>query len=256
MARTLAAVPDLEQELDRLYGGPLESFTPTRNDLARRLQKAGQEEAAERIRALKKPSVAVWAVNQLARRRREEVEALVSAGESLRRAQAEAFGGGDGGDALREATRAEREAVRRLTHAAQALLRDEGRSASQAVLERTAATLRAAAVDPQAAQLLLAGRLAGELDTPGFAAVADLAPPPRAGRTGRRRSDAPEQRRRQAEERRLRARIERFERNLAEQEERAKRAEQAAGELRACAEQAKKELEAARHDLEQLHRAT
>src|SRR5205807_4410748 len=124
-----------------------------RNDLARRLQKAGQAEAAERIRALKKPSVPVWTVNQLARRHADDMRGLVEAGERLRRAQQDAFGGA-GGEALREATAAEREAVRRLTRAAQALLEAEKRSSSQAVLERIASTLRAAAVDPDGVHVL------------------------------------------------------------------------------------------------------
>jgi len=107
VARTLAAVPDLEQELDHLYGGPLEAFTSARNDLTRRLQKAGQSDAAERIRALKKPSVPVWTVNQLARSHGEDVKALVEAGDQLRRAQEQAFGE-SGGAALRDATAGER----------------------------------------------------------------------------------------------------------------------------------------------------
>jgi hypothetical protein len=248
--RALAAVPDLDQELENLYGGPIESFTSTRNDLARRLQKAGQSEAAERIRTLKKPSVPVWTVNQLARRHREDVAALVEAGDRLRRAQEEAFGG-SGADALRGATAAERESIRHLTQRAQALLRNEGRSASQAVLERIAATLRAAAVDPDAARLLAAGRLAGELDSPGFAAVAELAPPPRDTKT-RPETDADEKRRRESERKKLQARVERLERALAKHEDDAQRAAQTAAELRARAQQAESELEAAQRELDEL----
>ena len=247
MARTLAAVPDLEQELEQLYRGPLAAFTPTRNDLARRLEKAGQSDAAERIRALKKPSIPVWTVNQLARRHREEVDALVAAGTRLRRAQEEAFGG-RGADALREATTAEREAIRRLTHRAHALLREEGRSASQSVLERIAGTLRAAAVDPDVAELVAAGRLAGELDSPGFTAVADLAPP----RKRKARPSDAEERKRQAELRKLQARIERLERKAAEEESRADEARQAAETAGRRAEEARAALDAARAELDRL----
>ena len=42
----LAAVPDLEAELDALYAAPLERFTATRDDLAHRLRRAGQDEQA------------------------------------------------------------------------------------------------------------------------------------------------------------------------------------------------------------------
>jgi peptidoglycan hydrolase CwlO-like protein len=217
----LAAVPDLDRELDLLYGSPLDEFTAARNDLAARLRKAGQEDAAERVRALKKPSVPVWTVNQLARRHEGEVRSLVDAGERLRRAQQEAFGG-EGAEALREATAAERETVRRLTHAAQTLLKAEGRSASQAVLERVASTLRTAAVDPDAAHLLAAGRLAGELDAPGFDAVAELAPAKPVATQARAR-EAQAAQRREAELRKLQARVDRLERKLADDEERAQR---------------------------------
>src|SRR3954451_19713893 len=49
----------LEQEIERLYQLPLEEFTPARNALAK-----GSTEAA-RIRALAKPPIGAWAVNQL-----------------------------------------------------------------------------------------------------------------------------------------------------------------------------------------------
>ena len=45
----LAVVPDLDTELDDLYGAPLGEFTRRRNDLERRLQAAGQAEAAASV---------------------------------------------------------------------------------------------------------------------------------------------------------------------------------------------------------------
>ena len=120
MAR-LAVVPELETELDRLYGLPLDEFTSARNELAGRLKKAGQGDAAEAVHALRKPSVALWAVNQLARRNEEGLKALLDAGRALRRAQEQALRG-KSSDALRAATAAERTAVRELTTAAEANL--------------------------------------------------------------------------------------------------------------------------------------
>ena len=251
MPRALAAVPDLDQELDRLYSLPPEEFTAARNDLASRLRKAGQGEAAERVRALRKPSVPVWVVNQLARRHAEEVAALLDAGERLRRAQEKALGG-SGADAVREATAAERSAVRTLTHRAQALLRGEGRAASQQTLERVATTLRTAAVDPETAPLVAAGRLAGELDSPGFAAVAELAPPPRR-RTKRQAKERDEEKRRRERQRReLESRLERLERRAREQDERVRRAEEAAAAARERAAEVRSELAVVRSELDEL----
>src|SRR5438128_685335 len=112
MTPRLAVVPELESELDRLYGLPLDEFTAARNELVTRLRKAGQGDAAESVRAFRKPSVAVWAVNQLARRHADDVHELVTAGEQLRNAQATAMRGeGAAAEAEEKAHRARAEAA-------------------------------------------------------------------------------------------------------------------------------------------------
>src|ERR1051326_4902051 len=181
MSPRLAVVPELDAELDRLYGLPLDEFTAARNELATRLRKGGQEDAAERVRTLRKPSVAVWTVNQLARRHAEEIERLVESGNQLRRAQAKALRG-TGAAEVREATAAERASLLRVTRLAEELLTGEGRASTAATLERIASTLHAAAVEPDAASVLAAGRLPDEVESSGFAALAAIAPPPSATR--------------------------------------------------------------------------
>jgi hypothetical protein len=233
----LAVVPELESELDDLFGRPLSEFTSARNELARRLKKAGQDEAAARIQALKKPSVPVWAVNQLARSRPDDVQELIAAGERLRKAQEAAFRGG-GTDAVREATAAERTAVRKLTRLSHELLEAEGRPATRAATDRIGSLLRAAAVDPSAAELLAAGQLTEEVESTGFGAVAGIAPKRPARAKPRPKADV-EQQRREQEHRRLQARAEQLDRRAAEAEERAERADQAAAEARSKAEAAR-----------------
>src|SRR6266508_4779168 len=105
MAKPLAVVPDVESELDELYGLPPSEFIPARNDLARRLKQAGQSAISARVKELRKPTIPIWAVNQLARRQPKDVEALLEAGERLRTAQEQALGGEP--QALRSATSAE-----------------------------------------------------------------------------------------------------------------------------------------------------
>ena len=83
-ARKLAAVPDLERELDDLFGLPAGEFTAARNDLAKRLKAAGETEQAENVRGLAKPTVPAWAVNQLARAEKSKVRRLLEAGEKMR----------------------------------------------------------------------------------------------------------------------------------------------------------------------------
>ena len=102
---------------DDLYGLPLDEFTPARDALAKELRQAGRRDAADEVKALRKPSVSAWAVNQAARRRPQDVKALVKAGDELRKAQRQAVSGRAAGG-LREATAAHRRLVEELTDTA------------------------------------------------------------------------------------------------------------------------------------------
>jgi hypothetical protein len=163
-------------DVDALYGLPLDEFTPARNELAKQLRKEGDKERADEVKALAKPSVAAWAVNQLARRRGARVKKLLEAGEALRKAQEKALEGG-GADALRKATQAERDLVMELRREARELLAESGRPAPDSMLERIGSTLSNAAVDPEARELLEAGRLVEEVESSGFDAFAGMALP-------------------------------------------------------------------------------
>ncbi|MGH9280344.1 MAG: hypothetical protein ACRD12_19870, partial [Acidimicrobiales bacterium] len=111
--------------VDDLYAGDPGAFTAARNDLVRELKKAGEKERAAEVAKLRRPSVAAWAVNQLVRRHRADVEGLLRFGEELRSAQDDALAGGDP-DALRDAARARRDAVARLVDRAASIVADEG----------------------------------------------------------------------------------------------------------------------------------
>ncbi len=173
MTRPLAAVPDLEQELDGLYALPLEEFTKARNDLAARLKKAHQGEAADIVRALKKPSVVAAAANRLAREEPHQVVALLAAGERLRDAQQGALAGTSTAEEVHEAATAERDAVRALLASGRRLL---GERSSAALLDRLGQTLRAAAVDDEGRALLERGRLTEELKAVGFGPLEAVKP--------------------------------------------------------------------------------
>jgi hypothetical protein len=169
----LAAVPDLERELDVLYALELEEFTKARNDLAGRLRKAHQTEAADLVRALRKPTVVAWVANRVARTHRELVAELVDAGDRLRDVQQRSLAGSQSASEVAAATARERDAVRALLTAA----RDEvGKRATPQLLDRLAHTLRAAAVDSEAARTLVAGRLTEELRAVGFGPLEAVTP--------------------------------------------------------------------------------
>ena len=154
---------------DELFGLPPEEFVAARDEVARRLRREGDAEAARRVKALRRPSLSAWAVNQLARSRQQALEGLLAAGERLRAAHQAALAGGDAAE-LRAATRAEREAVAGLVSAALDRLREAGHPTTETTRDRIAATLHAAAASPEAADLVRHGRLTADLDPSGFGA--------------------------------------------------------------------------------------
>jgi hypothetical protein len=157
---------------DELFGLPPEEFVAARDELARRLRRAGDAEAAKRVKALRRPSLSAWAVNQLARGRGPGLEGLLAAGERLRAAHQTALTG-EGAAELRAAAKAERDAVAGLVREAMALLAEAGHATTDATRDRVAATLHAAAASPEAADLVGNGRLTADLDPSGFGATDD-----------------------------------------------------------------------------------
>jgi hypothetical protein len=148
---------------DDLYGLALDRFVPARAALVKHLRGEKQRERASEVAALRKPSVAAWAVNQVVRTQPKALEALFAAGDDLARAQARAAAGKGGGDAMRDATHRQREVVRELLEAAQGLLSSQGHGVSQATVERVGETLRAAANDEDARGQVAGGCLTREL---------------------------------------------------------------------------------------------
>jgi len=159
---------------DELFDLAPEEFVAARDGLARRLRRQGAAEAAATVKALRRPPLSAWAVNRLARGDGPGLRPLLAAGERLRAAHQAALAG-EGADELRAATRAEREAVAGLVEAAAGLLRAAGHPATDAIRERIAATLHAAAASPEAAELVRHGRLTADLDPSGFGSLADAA---------------------------------------------------------------------------------
>ena len=153
----------VEQAADLLYGLPLDEFTPARNAAAKELRDQGLKAEADAVKALAKPSVAAWAVNQLTRRHHADLDEFLEAAAAARDAQL----GGRGG--AREAIKRQRDALEKLARAARAEL---GGDASEAVANRIRQTLEAAAVDDQAAEAVVRGRLVKELEPAGFGTLA------------------------------------------------------------------------------------
>ena len=245
----------LEREIDRLYGLPLDEFTSSRNALAKRLKGDGDSEAAEQVAALAKPSVPVWAINQLARQEKAKVRALLDAGAKLRKAQERALSGG-GSDALRTAQADEREAIRDLTERAGVILEEAGRPPSRPALERIRSTLAAAALSEPARSTLKAGRLTDELQMSGFDALAGIEPAPRG--KAKPRDELAERREKKAEiereRRRLAKRAGELDSRAEKAEQSADEAEEAAAEARELADEHRRAADAAAAELRDFER--
>jgi hypothetical protein len=152
---------NVEEALDRLYGVPLEEFTATRNAIAKELADAG-DDATKTVKALKKPNLAAWALNQLARKHADRVGDLIESTERLRHEQRKALSRGRAGD-LREASDARGRIVSQLTKLAAQILTDAGHSAAQTTLSAISASLVAIAANDDATEQLRKGRLEREL---------------------------------------------------------------------------------------------
>lgn len=164
---------DVHAEVDGLYRLPPEEFVAERNDLVKRLRAAGDRQAADEVKGLRRPSVPAWAINQLAHRDAEGIAALDEVRNALARAQRRLLSGvRDSG--LREAMARRREVVRRLTEETDAALRESERDPAL-YRQVVNGTLEAAAVDPEAGEQVRRGRLERELAPPsGFGNVAGL----------------------------------------------------------------------------------
>jgi hypothetical protein len=173
LTRYVSALPiNLDKEIDRLYGLPLDKFTGARDTRVKELRSGGEREAADHLKKARKPTAAAWAANQLARSERMNVRALLTAGDQLRDGQAELMRGGDADD-LRRAQESERRALTALMDAGKQLVDGD------ATLRKLEATLRAAAVDQEARELLERGRLTKELAPSGFGFAGMPSPPKR-----------------------------------------------------------------------------
>ncbi|MDQ3932962.1 MAG: hypothetical protein M3252_09025 [Actinomycetota bacterium] len=160
----------MKADVKDLYAGPLEEFVERRNALSRALRAAGEREAADEVRALRKPSVAAWALNQLVRRRAREVERFLTVADRLRDVQRRALDSDTSRWELRATSSDYRDAMEELGRHAAAILEEVGSSAGAHRAEVTA-SLQAAAVDDEARRQLRAGTLARPFPAPGLVAL-------------------------------------------------------------------------------------
>ena len=150
-------VSDTPAEAADLFRVAPERFIVERDALVKQLRADGRDEDATAVKALRRPTAVVWALNQLASRDPDGLTGLFDAGRGLRAAQQAALTG-KGGDELVGAAAARRAAVTQLTTSAVGILDEAGqRGANQA--DAIASALEAASTDPAAGADLAAGTL-------------------------------------------------------------------------------------------------
>jgi hypothetical protein len=224
----------VEEIIDGLYGLPVAEFTRARNEAADELRKAGQRDAAERVKALRRPTAAAGAVNRLVREHRREVEQFLSAAAVLRDAQ---FAGSGN---LAAATKQERDELERLTHAGGEAVRQ---------------TLLAAAADEDAAQQLLEAHLERELEPRGFGTLLAHARPaaskPTRSTAARTKPTLPE--RKKPDDRAARAKLRDTKVALSAAESQERDARRSWEQTQKQLEKARAVVEKAQRDVDRLH---
>jgi hypothetical protein len=153
----------LETKIDELYRSPLADFVSARTALAKTL--TGDE--AARVKALAKPTVVPWAVNQVYWRARAVHDRLIKSGARLRSAQVAVLEGKKSD--IREATDAHRRAIADAVKQAENFSAEAGAKPAADALMRTfeAISLSSEGAGP-------AGRLTKPLRPAGFEALAGI----------------------------------------------------------------------------------
>ena len=232
-----------------LYALPLEEFTDARNALAKELTTGGDKAAAAKVRALKKPSVPAWAINQVARAHPDDLEALFDAGADLRDAQKKLLRSGDQ-SAVKDASAAERQAVKTLVARAKKILSDAGNAANEATLERIADTFYATTTDDEGRELVRKGTLTKEMKRAGFGDVGLTVVPP----STKKESPEIDTKKLLKQSAKLQADAEEAEDRAAEAERLATRLIEEAQEAQAWADEAKEKARFARREATERRR--
>lgn len=247
---------EIDAEIDRLFQLPPADFTAARNALAK-----GAGAQASAIKALSKPPIAAWAVNQLYWKDPERYEALVDAANEMRKTHRAVIEGRKAD--LRSAGREHELALDAALKSTMALLKEAGQPATDVTKHAVLNTLRALPADEPP------GRLTKTLAPGGFEMLAGMTPaaaprrstakpaPSKDDGAGPKRKIEDAKAEREAARAAVKAREERAaaERALRDAEQRARQAEFEAARAARDATKAEKRLEEARRDLEAAQEA-
>jgi hypothetical protein len=235
-------VSALDAKIDDLYRLPLAEFTTARNALAKSLPK----DQAAPIKALAKPTVVPWTVNQVYWRARSTYDRLMKSGEALRKAQIAALEGRTAD--VRAASEAHRRAISEAVAEGERLAAPAGIKPGSDALARTFESLSLATSAAQTP-----GRLTEAMQPAGFEALLGVTPSEAGSAKPEVRTAKPELVKSSGEPRRKGE-------PRTKNDERLAKAAAAAAERQAAAEAAEKKkheaaVKAAEHHLERVQAA-
>ncbi|ADU49300.1 hypothetical protein Intca_2799 [Intrasporangium calvum DSM 43043] len=156
----------LRAAVQQLYAVPPGDFTALRGRLANEARAAGDQDLAKQVAALRKPTVAAWALNHFVRTHLDELAEFRSFAELLREAQRTLDA-----DQLRALGRERARRVDALGLQIAAAARDAGNPVGAAPLVEVHDTLVALIADEEAEKKVLTGALVKALSYSGFGSV-------------------------------------------------------------------------------------
>ncbi|MFE6715552.1 hypothetical protein [Streptomyces sp. NPDC057695] len=166
---------DVEEVADELYGLRPAEFVAARDTYVARARAAKDARAAKAVAALRRPSIAAWAANRLARQRQREAQQFLALGTTLREAHRTLDA-----EQLRAASAQRQELIAALARTAAALAGEAGLSVSDTVQHEIEQTLHGVLADRDVAEQWAKGRLVKAPEAAvGFPEVAPEAVPAR-----------------------------------------------------------------------------
>ncbi|GAA2341285.1 hypothetical protein GCM10009854_17210 [Saccharopolyspora halophila] len=229
---------DLAEIARELYTADPAGFVAARDRAARE----ADDDLARRIKKLRKPTLAAWAVNRLVASEPARFDELLDLGERLRAAQRELRG-----DELRDLAAERARLLRAVTDRAVELAAEGGHVLGEAARNQIEQTFTAALSDPDAAAAVRAATLAAPLEYSGFgldelaaASIRRRSAGPKEGRSARPTKGSGDEP--GGELVRLRNRLREKEDHVSEAEREVRGAEEEQHEAEQCAQRLREEL--------------
>ena len=182
-------VPETDDDIGRLFTVRPADFVGERKAIVKKLKAAGRRDDAATVERLPRPTLSVWAVNQIARQELPLVRRLADATVALQ--------GGDrsGSSSYAQVLGEHRELLKALRLKAEAILTGSGFRSAPDLLAQVVHDLRAGISSPESRPLIESGRLVRDVADDSvvnpFAGAPEGAPGPRAPAPAAHRTDAP-----------------------------------------------------------------